>query len=69
MQALLAGDGFGSGVHAGAALVRVVGGLIAQVFMKTLQHRMQPVAKVALVHLGVQLVGLAQARLALGKKR
>ena len=29
---------------------------------------MQPVAKVALVHGGVQLVGLAQAELALGKE-
>ena len=36
--------------------------------MKALQHRMQPVAKVALVHGGVQLVGLAQAELALGKE-
>ena len=68
LQALLARDGFGGGVHAGAALASVVGGLVAQVFMKALQHRMQPVAKVALVHLGVQLIGLAQAQLALGEE-
>ena len=68
LQPLLAGDSLGGGVHAGAALVRVVGGLSQQRLVKVLQHGVQPVAKVALVHFGIQFVGLAQTQLALCKE-
>ncbi len=46
----------------------MVGRVGQQRLVKVLQHGVQPVAKVALVHFGIQFVGLAQTQLALCKE-
>jgi hypothetical protein len=63
------GSGFGAASSISASRCRPGGtGCSGQAFMKVPQHRMQPGAEVALVQLGVQLVGFFQAQLAQRKK-
>src|SRR6218665_2447640 len=68
VPALLAGDGLRGAVHARAAGGVVGRGIVPQGFMKMLQHRMQPVAKVSFVDVGGQFVGFLQTQLAQRKK-